>query len=29
VDTLDLEPLFDVYEQGDGRGQPPPLCQCG
>ena len=23
VDTLDLEPLFDVYEQGDGRGQPP------
>jgi len=23
VDTLDLEPIFDVYEQGDGRGQPP------
>jgi hypothetical protein len=23
VDTLDLEPLFDVYEQGDGGGQPP------
>lgn len=23
VDTLDLEPIFSVYEQGDGRGQPP------
>jgi len=23
VDTLDLEPIFDDYEQGDGRGQPP------
>jgi transposase len=23
VDTLDLEPIFNVYEQGDGRGQPP------
>ena len=23
VDTLDLESIFDDYEQGDGRGQPP------
>jgi transposase len=23
VDTLELGPIFDVYEQGDGRGQPP------
>ena len=23
VDTLDLASLFDDYEQGDGRGQPP------
>ena len=23
VDMLDLEPIFSVYEQGDGRGQPP------
>lgn len=23
VDTLDLGLIFDVYEQGDGRGQPP------
>ena len=23
VDTLDLAPIFDDYEQGDGRGQPP------
>jgi len=23
VDGLDLEPIFSVYEQGDGRGQPP------
>jgi len=23
VDSLDLEPILSVYEQGDGRGQPP------
>ncbi len=23
VDTLDLEPIFSVYAQGDGWGQPP------
>ncbi len=23
VDSLDLEPIFSVYEEGDGRGQPP------
>ena len=23
VDTLDLAPIFNDYEQGDGRGQPP------
>ena len=23
VDTLDLTPIFAVYEDGDGRGQPP------
>lgn len=23
VDTLELGPIFDDYEQGDGRGQPP------
>ena len=23
VDTLDIEPILSVYEQGDGRGQPP------
>jgi transposase len=23
VETLDLTPITSVYEQGDGRGQPP------
>ncbi len=23
VDTLELGPIFDDYEHGDGRGQPP------
>jgi transposase len=23
VDALDLSAIFQVYEQGDGRGQPP------
>jgi transposase len=23
VDALDLSAIFAVYEQGDGRGQPP------
>ena len=23
VDELDLSAIFQVYEQGDGRGQPP------